>query len=208
MATVTPLNLVVLISGRGSNLQAIIERIATGELSACVAAVISDRADAAGLTRARRAGITTTVVARGDFDSAAAFFAELQRRVESFAPDLVVLAGFMRVLPPTFVARFRQRIINIHPSLLPKFKGLNTHQRALDAGARVHGATVHMVTAALDAGAVILQAEVAVEAGDTAESLAARVLQEEHRIYPQAIQMLAESRATVEETSPAEAMAR
>lgn len=194
----TPLKLVVLISGNGSNLQAILDRIAAGELSATVAAVISDRADAHGLTRARQAGVPAEVVARADCDSAAEFFAALRRRVESFAPDLVVLAGFMRILPPRFVARFAGRLINIHPSLLPKFKGLNTHRRALDAGAQVHGATVHWVTAALDAGPVIAQAEVAVAAGDTAETLGARVLREEHRLYPQAIQQIAESWAAGE----------
>jgi len=194
--------LVVLISGNGSNLQAILDRIAAGELSARVAAVISDRADAFGLARAQRAGVAAEVVTRGDYAGAAEFFAALQRRVESFAPDLVVLAGFMRILPPRFVARFDGRLINIHPSLLPRFKGLNTHQRALDAGATVHGATVHLVTAELDAGPVIAQAEVAVEAGDTAESLGARVLREEHRIYPQAIQMLAESWAAESAATP------
>lgn len=190
---IPPLKLVVLISGNGSNLQAILDRIATGDLSASVAAVISDRADAHGLTRARRARVPAEVVTRGDHASAADFFAALQRRVESFGPDLLVLAGFMRVLPADFVARFERRIINIHPSLLPKFKGLNTHRRALDAGARVHGASVHMVTTELDAGPVLLQAEVTVADGDTAESLGARVLAQEHRIYPQAIQMIAES---------------
>lgn len=188
-----PLKLVVLISGNGSNLQAIIDRIAAGDLAATVAAVISDRADAHGLARARRAGIAAETVARGDYASASDFFAALQRRVESFAPDLLVLAGFMRVLPADFVARFANRLINIHPSLLPKFKGLHTHRRALQAGATVHGATVHWVTAELDAGPALLQAEVTVEAGDTAESLGARVLEQEHRIYPQAIQMIAES---------------
>ena len=195
LAPLVPLQLVVLISGNGSNLQAILDRIDAGELSARVAAVISDRAEAFGLARARRAGVTAETVARADFDSGAAFFDALRRRVESFAPDLVALAGFMRILPPAFVAHFDRRLINIHPSLLPRFKGLRTHQRALDAGATVHGATVHWVTAELDAGPVIAQAEVAVQPGDTAETLGARVLEQEHRIYPQAIQWIAGQRA-------------
>lgn len=200
-----PLKLVVLISGNGSNLQAIIDRIAAGDLAATVAAVISDRADAHGLARAQRAGIAAAVVARGDYASASDFFTALRLRVESFAPDLLVLAGFMRVLPADFVARFENRLINIHPSLLPKFKGLHTHRRALAAGATVHGATVHWVTAELDAGPVILQAEVTVEAGDTAESLAKRVLAQEHRIYPRAIQMLADSWAAGKSAATPEA---
>jgi len=203
LAPLAPLQLVVLISGNGSNLQAILDRIDAGELSARVAAVISDRAAAVGLARARRAGVAAETVARGDYDSAAAFFDALRRRVESFAPDLVALAGFMRVLPPAFVAHFDRRLINIHPSLLPRFKGLHTHQRALDAGAAVHGATVHWVTAELDAGPVIAQAEVTVQPGDTAETLGARVLEQEHRIYPQAIQQLAEQRAAGGESTAA-----
>ena len=203
LAPLVPLQLVVLISGNGSNLQAILDRIDAGELSARVAAVISDRAAAVGLARARRAGVAAETVARADYDSAAAFFDALRRRVESFAPDLVALAGFMRVLPPAFVAHFDRRLINIHPSLLPRFKGLHTHQRALDAGAAVHGATVHWVTAELDAGPVIAQAEVTVQPGDTAETLGARVLEQEHRLYPQAIQQLAEQRAAGGEVTAA-----
>ena len=203
LAPLAPLQLVVLISGNGSNLQAILDRIDAGELSARVAAVISDRAAAVGLARAQRAGVAAETVARGDYDSAAEFFDALRRRVESFAPDLVALAGFMRVLPPAFVAHFDRRLINIHPSILPRFKGLHTHQRALDAGATVHGATVHWVTAELDAGPVIAQAEVAVQPGDTAETLGARVLEQEHRIYPQAIQQLAEQLAAGGESTAA-----
>jgi len=189
-----PLNLVVLISGNGSNLQAILGHIAAGRLSATVAAVVSDRADAFGLVRARRAGVPAEVVARGDYRDAAAFYAALLRRVEAFAPDLVVLAGFMRVLPERFVGRFAHRMVNIHPSLLPRFKGLNTHQRVLDAGECRHGASVHWVTAELDAGPVILQAEVEVAPGDNAETLGARVLCKEHQIYARAIQWIAENR--------------
>ena len=194
VAVADPLNLVVLISGNGSNLQAILDGAASGELPARVAAVISDRADAYGLKRAARAGVPAHVVARDAHAGRDAFEDELLRRVESHAPDLIALAGFMRVLSPHFVGRFPRRILNIHPSLLPKFKGLNTHQRALDAGERRHGASVHFVTAELDGGPVILQSEVEIAPGDDAESLRARVLREEHRLYPRAIRQLAENR--------------
>ncbi len=187
------ITLVVLISGNGSNLQAILDNIARGTLPARVAAVISDRADAFGLMRAARAGVPAMVIAPGDHPSPAAFQLELLRRVESFQPDLVVLAGFMRILPAEFIERFARRIVNIHPSLLPKFKGLNTHQRALDAGERRHGASVHLVTAELDGGPIIVQAEVAVAADDNAETLRQRVLAQEHRIYSEAIRWFAEN---------------
>ena len=190
----SPVNLVVLISGNGSNLQAILDNIANGTLRAAVSAVISDRADAFGLVRAARAGVPTVVVARCDYKNSATFHDALLERVESLTPDLVVLAGFMRILPGRFVERFERRIMNIHPSLLPNFKGLDTHQRVLDAGERRHGATVHLVTEKLDDGPIIIQAEVEVAATDNAESLAARVLQQEHRIYSRAIQWFAENR--------------
>ncbi len=189
-----PLNLVVLISGNGSNLQAILDNIAGGALSARVVAVISDRAGAFGLTRAARAGVPAVVVARRDYRNLADFHGALLRRVAAFEPDLVVLAGFMRILPARFIARFAGRILNIHPSLLPKFKGLNTHQRALDAGELRHGATVHLVTEALDDGPILLQAEVEVAPGDSAETLGKRVLAQEHRIYARAIQTFANHR--------------
>lgn len=190
-----PLRLVVLISGNGSNLQAIIDSIAAGELPARIAAVVSNRAGAYGLQRAARAGLPARVVARADFASRADFDDALLRCVDSFAPELVALAGFMHILPPKFVAHFARRIINIHPSLLPKFKGLDTHQRALDAGEREHGASVHFVTEELDAGAVIAQSKVTVARGDDAESLRMRVLRAEHQLYPRAIRKLAEERA-------------
>ena len=196
MATVSPVNLVVLISGGGSNLQAILDNIANGTVAATVAAVISDRADAFGLVRAARAGVPAAVVERRDYENLAAFHAALLDRVESFQPDLVVLAGFMRILPARFVERFERRIMNIHPSLLPRFKGLDTHQRALDAGARRHGATVHLVTEKLDDGPIIIQAEVAVAPDDNAATLGARVLRQEHRIYSRAIHWFAENRNT------------
>ena len=194
MASDSPVNLVVLISGGGSNLQAILDNIANGTVAATVAAAISDRADAFGLVRAARAGVPTAVVARRDYESLAAFHAALLSRVESFQPDLVVLAGFMRILPARFVERFERRIMNIHPSLLPRFKGLDTHQRALDAGARRHGATVHLVTEKLDDGPIIIQAEVEVAPDDNAATLGARVLRQEHRIYSRAIHWFAENR--------------
>ena len=184
------IHLVVLISGNGSNLQAILDNSANGTLRAEVSAVISDRADAFGLKRAAQAGVPALVVARGDYDHAADFHAALLRQVEFFAPDLVVLAGFMRILPAQFVTHFERRIMNIHPSLLPRFKGLDTHQRVLDAGERRHGATVHWVTAELDDGPIIMQVEVEVADHDTAESLRLRVLREEHRMYSCAIQKI------------------
>ena len=186
------IHLVVLISGDGSNLQAILDNSANGTLRAEVSAVISDRAGAFGLERAAQAGVPTLVVARRDYDHAADFHAALLRQVESFAPDLVVLAGFMRILPAPFVTHFERRIMNIHPSLLPRFKGLDTHQRVLDAGERRHGATVHWVTAELDDGPIIMQVEVEVADHDTAESLRLRVLREEHRMYSCAIQTFAQ----------------
>lgn len=194
MATDPPVNLVALVSGDGSNLQAILDNIAGGTLSATVAAVISDRPEAFALVRAARAGVPAVVVARRDHRSRSAFYAALLREVESFAPDLVVLAGFMRILPAPFIEQLDGKIMNIHPSLLPKFKGIDTHQRALDAGVSRHGATVHWVTAALDDGPIIVQAEVEVAPGDNAETLRARVLREEHRIYTRAIQWFAKNR--------------
>ena len=148
------------------------------------------------------------MVERRDYRSPAAFFDALLGQVESFDPDLVALAGFMRILPARFVARFAGKIMNIHPSLLPKFKGLDTHQRALDAGERRHGATVHLVTGELDDGPVIIQAEVEIAPGDSAETLGARVLEQEHRIYSRAIQRFAENRHAALEETGAEAKAK
>ena len=187
-------NLVILISGGGSNMAAIV-RAAEREqwqhrFGARVAAVISNRADAGGLTFARERGIATAVVDHKAFASREDFDAALAAAVDAFEPALVVLAGFMRILTPGFVARYEGRLLNIHPSLLPAFPGLHTHQRALDAGCQVAGATVHRVTAELDHGPILAQAVVPVLGGDTADSLAARVLTQEHRIYPQAIARL------------------
>jgi len=180
-------SIVILISGRGSNMEAIVERCAGEQWPARVAAVVSNRADAAGLRFAAAAGIATAVVDHRAFASRDAFDAELARVVEGFAPDLLVLAGFMRILTPAFVTRFEGRLMNIHPSLLPAFPGLHTHQRALAAGCKVAGATVHFVTAELDHGPIVMQSAVPVRAGDDEAALAARVLATEHVIYPLAV---------------------
>ena len=186
----TKARLVILISGRGSNMQSIIRAIDAGELNAEIVAVISNRPDAAGLQTAAAAGIDTQLINHRDFDSREAFDIELARTIDQSQPDFVILAGFMRILTADFVKHFVGKLINIHPSLLPKFKGLHTHQRAIEAGEQEHGASVHFVTAELDDGPVILQAKVPVLADDTPESLAARVLVEEHKLYPDAIQLL------------------
>ncbi|RMG31400.1 MAG: phosphoribosylglycinamide formyltransferase [Gammaproteobacteria bacterium] len=192
------LSLVVLISGRGSNLQAILEAIAQGRLAAEVRAVISNRPGAAGLAHARRAGIPAEVVDHREYTDREAFDRALADRIDRYRPDLVVLAGFMRILGPEFVRRYRGRLINIHPSLLPKFKGLETHRRALEAGEREHGASVHLVTEELDGGPLLMQARVPILPGDTPERLAARVLEQEHRLYPAVLQLFAEGRLTTD----------
>ena len=187
--------IVILISGRGSNMEAML----AARLPVEIAAVISNRPDAAGLATAAQAGIATAVVDHRQFAGRDAFDTALAQVIDGFAPDLVVLAGFMRILTPAFVARYAGRLLNIHPSLLPSFPGLHTHERALDAGVKIHGATVHFVTADLDHGPVVIQAAVPVLDGDDATSLAARVLREEHRIYPQAVRWFAEGRLTLAE---------
>jgi phosphoribosylglycinamide formyltransferase 1 len=180
--------LVILISGSGSNLQAFIDRIAAGTLAARIACVISNRPAALGLQRAQAAGIHTEVIDHKLFSDRESFDSELRQRVQSYEPDLVILAGFMRILTPTFLRPFSGKLINIHPSLLPKYPGLDTHRRAIEAGDNEAGATVHFVTEELDGGPPILQA------GDTAESLAARILHIEHCIYPLVAQWFAEAR--------------
>jgi phosphoribosylglycinamide formyltransferase 1 len=184
-------NIVILISGGGSNMLAIVRAAQRGgwdkRLRARVAAVVSNRPEAVGLARAHELGIATAVVDHKAFAERNAFDARLAQVVDGHEPHLVVLAGFMRILTPGFVDRYRGRLLNIHPSLLPAFPGLHTHQRALDAGCRVAGASVHQVTAELDHGPILAQAVVPVLPHDTAESLAARVLSQEHLIYPQAI---------------------
>ena len=191
-------NIVILISGSGSNMAAIVRAAEQGRwdqrLNARVAAVLSNRADAQGLAFAQDHGIATAVMNHKTFASREAFDAALMAEIDRYAPDLVVLAGFMRILTPGFVAHYAGRLLNIHPSLLPAFPGLNTHQRAIDAGCRFAGATVHQVTAELDHGAILAQAVVPVLSNDTPDTLAARVLSQEHLIYPQAVaQFLAQS---------------
>ncbi|WP_142805256.1 phosphoribosylglycinamide formyltransferase [Tepidiphilus sp. J10] len=184
-------NVVILISGRGSNMEAIVRAAIPGTR---IAAVISNRPEAAGLEFARRHGIATAVVDHKAHPSREAFDTALAQAIDTFAPDLVVLAGFMRVLGEAFVRRYEGRMLNIHPSLLPAFPGLHTHERALQEGCRVHGATVHFVTPALDHGPIVVQAAVPVLPDDTPETLAARVLVQEHRIYPQAVRWFVEDR--------------
>ena len=183
-------NIVILISGRGSNMEAIVRRAAEERWPARVAAVVSNRADAAGLDFARRHGIATAVVDHKAFASREAFDAVLANAIEGFAPDVVALAGFMRILTPGFVQRFEGRLVNIHPSLLPLFPGLHTHARAIEAGCKVAGATVHFVTADLDHGPIIAQALVPVLPADIGTTLAARVLEQEHVLYPLALRWL------------------
>ncbi|WP_323071711.1 phosphoribosylglycinamide formyltransferase [Mycetohabitans endofungorum] len=189
--------LVILISGRGSNMEAIVRACAAQRWPARVAAVVSNRPDAAGLAFAAAHGIATAVVDHTQFDGRDAFDAALAQVLDAHEPDLVVLAGFMRVLTPAFVERYAARMMNVHPSLLPSFTGLYTHQRALDAGVAVHGATVHFVTAALDHGPIIAQGVVPVFAGDDAAALAARVLRLEHELYPRAVRWFVEDRLRV-----------
>ncbi len=187
-------NIVILISGSGSNMLAILDAAQRedwgAQFKARVAAVFSNRADAVGLQRASARGVPTEVVAHKAFPSREAFDAAMQQAIDAHDPRLVVLAGFMRVLTPGFVAHYSGRLINIHPSLLPAFPGLHTHQRAIDEGCKLAGATVHRVTAELDHGEILAQAAVPVLPGDTADTLAARVLTQEHLIYPQAIKQL------------------
>ncbi len=184
------LPIVVLISGSGSNLQAIIDA-ANDDLPVAIKAVISNKAEAYGLERARKAGIETVVVDHTEFESRQAFDTELARIIDQFEPGLVVLAGFMRILTDDFVNHYDGRMLNIHPSLLPKYKGTNTHARAIEAGDAEAGCSVHLVTAELDSGPVLLQAKVPILKGDTPETLAARVLVEEHKVYPEAIRQFA-----------------
>ena len=187
-------SIVILISGRGSNMESLLNAMAEGSLPVRVAAVLSNRQDAAGLATASARGIPTRVFDHKAFAVREDFDAAMAKSIDTFAPDLVVLAGFMRVLSDGFVRHFAGRLINIHPSLLPSFPGLHTHRRALDEGVRVHGCTVHFVTPALDHGPIIVQAAVPVLDGDDEARLAARVLVQEHRIYPLAVRWFAEGR--------------
>lgn len=193
---VTPAPLVVVISGRGSNLQAILDEARAG-LPIAVRAVISNNPAAQGLDIARAAGLGTEIVDHRDFPDRADFDRALLQTIDRHEPRLVVLAGFMRILGAEFIDHYAGRLINIHPSLLPAFRGLGTHARALAAGARQHGASVHFVSNEVDGGPIIVQAAVAVKAGDTAAALAARVLEHEHRILPLAIRWFVEGRLSV-----------
>lgn len=186
--------LVILLSGSGSNLQAFIDAIANNSLDASIAAVISNKANAYGIERAQQVGIKTEVVDHKQFADRESFDHTLAERIENYQADLVILAGFMRILTPGFVSQFKGRLLNIHPSLLPKYPGLHTHQRAIDAGDREHGATVHFVTEELDGGPAIIQAQVPVINNDSEDTLAGRVLVQEHKIYPLAANWFAHGR--------------
>ena len=186
-------SVVILISGRGSNMQAIVE----AELPIRIAAVISNRPDAKGLSYAADRGIATAVVDHTKFATREAFDAALATKIDAHHPDFVILAGFMRVLTPGFVNQYLGRMINIHPSLLPSFTGLHTHERALESGVKLHGCTVHFVTPELDHGPIIIQAAVPLLPNDDAQTLAARVLQQEHVIYPQALRWLIEGKVSL-----------
>lgn len=192
------LRVAILISGRGSNMAALLDAAADDSFPAEIVAVISNRPLAGGLTVAAQAGVPTAVVDHKAYPSREAFDAELDRVIRAFAPDVVCLAGFMRLLTAGFIAGWAGRLINIHPALLPSFKGLDTHARALAAGVRLHGCTVHLVTPEVDSGPIIAQAAVPVLSDDDEESLAARVLAAEHRLYPHALTLWATGRARVE----------
>ncbi|MFN3358359.1 MAG: phosphoribosylglycinamide formyltransferase [Pseudomonas sp.] len=187
-------DVVVLLSGTGSNLQALIDSTRTGDSPVRIAAVISNRSDAYGLQRASDAGIETRSLDHKAFDGREAFDAALVELIDAFNPKLVVLAGFMRILSADFVRHYEGRLLNIHPSLLPKYKGMHTHQRAIDAGDSEHGCSVHFVTEELDGGPLVVQAVVPVQSDDSAQTLAQRVHTQEHRIYPLAVRWFAEGR--------------
>lgn len=191
-------NIVILISGRGSNMEALIAARDAGTLPVNIAAVISNRPDAKGLETAAKAGIATHYIDHKAFAGREAFDAALAECIDGFAPDLVVLAGFMRILTADFVRHYEGRLMNIHPSLLPSFPGLHTHQRALEEGVRIHGCTVHFVTAELDHGPVIIQAAIPVLDGDDEAALAARILVQEHKVYPQAVRWFAEGKLALD----------
>ncbi|MBR9908891.1 MAG: phosphoribosylglycinamide formyltransferase [Gammaproteobacteria bacterium] len=193
------INLVVLISGSGSNLQALIDACAAGTIDARIAAVISNRPNAFGLERARQAELAAHCIDHTEYGSREEFDCQLQQQIDHYQPDLVVLAGFMRILTPAFTRHYLGRMLNIHPSLLPKYPGLNTHQRALDAGDASHGVTVHFVTPELDGGPNVVQAIVPVLPADDAAALARRVLAQEHVIYPLAVSWFAEGRLQMDD---------
>jgi len=192
-------NIVILISGRGSNMEAIVRALESERWPARIAAVISNKPDAGGLLFAQAHGIPTAVVDNKAYASRDAFDAALRETIDAFQPQLVVLAGFMRILTVPFVEHYAGRMLNIHPSLLPQFPGLHTHRQALAAGVEEHGATVHFVTAELDHGPTVLQARIAVLPGDTEASLAERLLEHEHQLYPRAVRLFVEDRLSIED---------
>ena len=192
------LKVAVLISGRGSNLQALIDACATADFPAEIVRVISNEADAGGLDKAAEAGIPTAVVPHRDYSDRPVFEAELNKEIRAAGTELIALAGFMRLLTEGFVDAWRDRLINIHPSLLPAFKGLHTHERAINAGVRFSGCTVHYVRPAMDEGPIIVQAAVPILADDDADSLGARVLTQEHLIYPLALRLIGEGKVRVD----------
>ncbi|WDE07349.1 phosphoribosylglycinamide formyltransferase [Thalassomonas viridans] len=194
-----PSRILVLISGSGSNLQALLDASKTCDYPGEVVAVISNKADAYGLTRAENAGVDAVTLSHTSFDSREAYDQALIAQIDAYQPDLVVLAGFMRILTPGFVQHYSGKLLNIHPSLLPKYQGLNTHQRAIDAGDTEHGVSIHFVTEELDGGPVILQAKVPVFPGDEASDLAARVHEQEHRIYPLVVKWFCQGRLRMSE---------
>ena len=198
----TSLPIVVLVSGRGSNLRSLLDARARGGLPVDCRAVISNRPGVAALDHATAAGIATEVIDHTAFADRAGFDAALAEAIDRHAPALIVLAGFMRILTDGFIERYRDRMLNIHPSLLPEFRGLHTHRRALEAGVAHHGATVHFVTPELDGGPAVIQATVPVQPGDDADTLAARVLEREHRILPLAVRWFAEGRLTFDGRTP------
>ena len=193
-----PLQLAILISGNGSNLQSIIDAIERGKLNAQIRTVVSNNSEAYGLVRASKHGLNTWVIDHRDFQDRDQYDAVLQHYLESVAADYIVLAGFMRILGPGIIKVFEDRILNIHPSLLPAYKGLNTHQRVLDDGATVHGVSIHLVTAELDDGPIICQAIYPIETGDRVEDLQTRGHQLEHLMYPQVLCWLSDNRLTIE----------
>jgi phosphoribosylglycinamide formyltransferase 1 len=191
---VTQKSIVILISGSGTNLQAIIDAVKQGRIHGSIAAVISNRADAMGLQRAQRENINTAIVDQNEYPDRTAYDEALIAEIDKYNPGLVVLAGFMRILSDKFISHYQDAILNIHPSLLPDFKGLHTHRRVLESSRQVHGASVHFVSNELDSGPVVIQAQVPVLPGDTEETLGGRVLQQEHIIYPMAIAWYIEGR--------------
>lgn len=191
------MKLAVLVSGRGSNLQALIDACAMGDYPAEIVLVLSNKADAYGLERAKEAGIPTAVLSHKDFEDRESFDEAMSAKVEEAGGELICLAGFMRLLSDGFVRKWRDRLINIHPSLLPAFKGLHVHERTIEEGARFSGCTVHYVRPAMDEGPIIIQAVVPVHPEDSPDDLAARILEQEHIIYPQAVKYIAEGRVRV-----------